>query len=130
MAGLYLDENMSLAVGARLHVRGHIVTSTAAEGRLGTPDPRLLLEAAEQGWTLVTHNRRDFRLLHDAWHTWTNAWGTKQDHAGILVLDRVVGQTPEETAALIDSLVRDPQTRLSRALYDWKPARNWVRFPG
>ena len=129
-AAFYLDENMALAVETELRFLGHVVTSTYAEGRSAAPDPWLLLEAAERNWTFVTHNRKDFRLLHDAWLRWGRAWGVRQPHAGILVLDRVRGQSGVETAQLIDSVVRDPATDLVSALYDWKVGTGWVRFPG
>jgi Domain of unknown function (DUF5615) len=129
MVAFYLDENIALAVETELRSRGHVVTSTYAEGRSAAPDPLLLLEAAERNWTFVTHNRKDYRLLHDAWLRWEHAWGVRQPHAGILVLDRVQGQSGFETARLIDAVTRDPTTNLIRALYDWSVRSGWVRFP-
>jgi hypothetical protein len=129
MAAFYLDENIALAVETELRSRGHFVTSTYAEGRSGAPDPLLLLQAAEQGWTFISHNRRDFRLLHDAWLRWAHAWGIRHPHAGILIVDRVRGQTAAETALLIDAFVRDIGTDLSNTLFDWKARRGWSTFP-
>jgi hypothetical protein len=129
MASFYFDENMSLLLEMLLRVRGHLVSSTYGEGRLGSPDPHQLLFAADRGWILVTHNRRDLRLLHDAWHLWSHAWGTSRRHAGILVLDQVPGQPVEELAALIHALVHDPDVLLPNSLYDWRQATGWRRFP-
>src|SRR5579884_2573455 len=108
MAAFYLDESVALAVESELRVRGHFVTSTYAEGRGGAPDPLVRLEAADRNWTLVTPNRHDFRLLHDAWLCCAQGWGSRRRHAGILVLDQVRGQTAIGTARLIDAVVRDP----------------------
>ena len=119
MAALYLDENMALVVESELRARGHFVTSTYTEGRTGAPDSLLLLEAAERDWTLVTHNRHDFRMLHETWLRWGHAWGVRRPQAGILVLDRVRGQHAVETARLIDVVANDPTTDLKNGLYDW-----------
>ncbi|HEX5504631.1 MAG TPA: DUF5615 family PIN-like protein, partial [Thermomicrobiales bacterium] len=61
MAAFYADENIALGLAPALRRYGHSVTSTAEEHRLGAPDPHQLFYAAERGWTLITHNRRDFR---------------------------------------------------------------------
>lgn len=129
IAAFYTDENVALALEALLRALGHAATSTLAEGRLGAPDPHRLLYAAERGWTIVTHNRRDYRLLHDAWRLWGHAWRAARPHAGILVIEQVPGQPAAEIARLIDGLVNDPATTLSNALYDWKPDAGWRRFP-
>ena len=130
MAALYTDENMALALEGLLRDYGHVVTSTFGEGRSGAPDPHQLLFAAERGWTLITHNRRDYRLLHDAWHLWSYAWSVSRRHAGILVLEQVIAQPVAELAALIHALGEDPATSLVNALYDWKPTTGWRRSPG
>jgi hypothetical protein len=129
MASIYFDENMSLLLEMLLRVRGYAVFSTVSERRLGSPDPHQLLFAAEHGWILVTHNRRDYRLLHDAWHLWSHAWNTNRRHSGILVLDQVPGQPVEEMAELIHELVHDASASLSNGLYDWRLATGWRRFP-
>jgi hypothetical protein len=129
MANLYLDENMSLLLEVLLRLRGHAVFSTFSEGRTGAPDPHQLLFAAERGWVLITHNRRDYRLLHDAWHLWSHAWDTVQRHGGVLVLDQTPGQPVEEMAELIHALVHDATASLSNRLYDWRQVTGWKRFP-
>lgn len=78
----------------------------------------------------MTHNRHDFRMLHEAWLRWGHAWGVRRPHAGILVLDRVRGQLAIETARLIDVVAIDPTTDLANGLYDWSTRSGWVRFPG
>jgi Domain of unknown function (DUF5615) len=129
MAASYVDESMALRLEGLLRSRGHLVSSTYGEGRLGAPDPHQLLFAAQRGWVLVTHNRRDYRLLHHAWHHWSYAWGTTQRHARVLAHDQVPGQPVEELAALIHGLVVDPDVSLPNALFDWRRATGWRRFP-
>lgn len=129
MPTLYLDENVSTLVAGELESRGHVVTTTRGERRLGAPDPHQFLHAAERNWTIVTHDGRHFRLLHDAWLLWSYRWGTRQAHAGILVLQDFKGQTPADVADAITTLLANPATLLQTALYDWRHSTGWVRFP-
>jgi len=129
MAALFTDENMALALELALRDLGHLMFSTYDEGRAGAPDPHQLLYAAERGWVLITHNRRDFRLLHDAWLLWSRSWGVRPTHAGILVLEQVPGMPIEDLGRLVHDLVTDPKRSLATALYNWRPATGWVRFP-
>lgn len=129
MAAFYLDENVSLGLERLLHQRGHACTTTHGERRLGSPDSHQLLYAATRGWVLVTHNRGDFRLLHDAWHLWSDAWHVSPQHAGILVLEPVPNQTAADVADLIQDIVARRDVSLINALYDWGPNTGWVRFP-
>ena len=86
MAAFFLDHNVSSHLQQALQNAGH--TAVAVRNRF---DPRatdefVLLHAAEHKWILVTHNRKDFELLHLAWTRWTKAWRTSEQHAGILLL--------------------------------------------
>lgn len=126
----YLDENVSHALVNELEQRGHLVATTTAERRIGAPDPHQLLYAAVRGWTIVTHNRHDFRLLHDAWLLWSRRWGVRPHHSGILIVDQYERQTDDEVANVITSLLEDPDTSLETALYDWQRTTGWVRFRG
>lgn len=101
MAALFLDEDVSIDLSVTLAQHGHFVTTTRGERRLGVSDPHQLTFAADRNWTIVTHNGRDFRLLHEAW-----------------LVDAIT------------SLLADPDTSLETALYDWKRATGWTRFPG
>ena len=88
---------------------GHEATTTDELGFDQASDGRQLLTAAERGWVLVTHNRRDFTVLHDAWRFWTAKWAVRLDHAGLVVVPRSVhGETwpPVRVAHQLDELVR------------------------
>lgn len=88
MADLYLDNDVSLRLAPLLRIAGHEVVTTRGLGVVTATDDAQLLTAAQDGWILVTPNRRDFRLLHDAWRTWAPAFGLAlPSHPGILVLD-------------------------------------------
>lgn len=67
MAGLfielYLDEDVSVLVADLLRGRGFAVTTTRDEHRLGSSDESQLAYAADNGMTLLSHNRVDFETL-------------------------------------------------------------------
>ena len=75
MADFYLDNDVSLRLAPLLRSVGHRVTTTRELGLSAASDDAQLLTAARNGWILITHNRRDFMMLHDAWRTWPRvAW--------------------------------------------------------
>jgi hypothetical protein len=128
MAAFYMDENVTLGLAPALRQYGHGVTSTAEERRLGAPDPHQLHHAAGRGWIMITHNRRDFELLHIAWLLWTNEWNVPLQHAGILIVEQVRGQLLSELARLIHDFVDNRDATFTNTLHDWKPKTGWVRF--
>ena len=128
MTALYLDENVAVELAATLRRYGHSVSSAADERRLGASDAHQLLYAAQRNWVIVTHNRYDFHLLHTAWLLWSDAWRTPQQHAGILIIDQSRRFDSMAYARLIADFVATPEAQLDGALYDWKPARGWLRY--
>jgi hypothetical protein len=88
VAAFYLDNDVSLELALLLRARGHDVTSTRDLGAFRAGDVDQLLTAVRNGWVLLTHNRRDFTLLHDAWRVWPRAFNLSLPaHRGILALD-------------------------------------------
>jgi hypothetical protein len=89
MADLHLDNNVSLLLAQILRDAGHSVAAARDLGLAAATDDTQLLVAAQSGRILVTHNRKDFMLLHDAWRTWPRAFGLALPaHPGILALDQ------------------------------------------
>jgi hypothetical protein len=127
MAALYLDEDAPEDLASLLAVRGHFTVTTRAEGRKGAPDERQLWYAAEHRWTLITMNRRDYRLLHGAWLLWTHEWSIQSQHAGILILDHLFPVDVPRAVDAIHDLVHDVETRLQNSLYDWSRNAGWRR---
>ena len=114
MAGLYLDNDVSLAVAPPLRAAGHRVTATRDLGVFRAGDDAQLLTAARNGWVLVTYNRRDVAMLHDAWQTWAIAFGSAlPPHPGILVLDHA---PPAVQAGAVASLLAAPGGPLANEL--------------
>lgn len=114
---VYLDEDVKHEV-VDLLVAPHLFVRTARnERRLRASDPSQLIYAAEQGWIVVTCNRNDYHLLHDAWLLWSHRWGVAPKHAGILALDQGY-PAPVLAAAITAFLATDPD--LINAMYDWR----------
>jgi hypothetical protein len=129
VAGFYLDEDLPLRLARLLIDRGHFAVTTDDERRKGAPDARQLMYAAEQGWTLLTHNGDHYRLLHDAWLTWTHVWHIERRHAGIVVLPHSVAAELTRVAEAIHQLVRDRNVSFEGVLYERTAAGVWRRWP-
>ena len=112
MLKLLLDEHISLAVAEALRCRNRqVVVLSMAEWEdgefLGEEDSACLNQAATQGLTLVTYDRRTIPLL-------LKTWGEEQrKHGGVIFVD---DRTISDAGGLIRSL-----TDLSRktAKWDW-----------
>lgn len=128
MSALYLDENVAVELASLLRQRGHSVATTAEEHRLGAPDPHQLLHAATRGWTFVTHNRHDFRLLHTAWHLWANDWQVARRHAGILCIEQMRWRSLTDLAQIVHDFVGVGSADLTNTLFDWRPSTGWIRY--
>lgn len=125
MAALHLDHNVARHVGVHLRAMGHDVTSAQREGLSRAGDDEHLLVAAEQDRVIITHNRKDFFLLHDAWRRWSAAWQVRPRHAGILVIPT---WPPEEAARELNTFLQRGLP-LSNKLYSWQPSQGWVLRP-
>jgi predicted nuclease of predicted toxin-antitoxin system len=116
VASLYLDNDVSLRLLPFLQQAGHDVVATRdlVYGR-ATDDSQLLV-AFQNRRILVTYNRADFILLHDAWQSWPPALGlTFPPHLGVLILDHA---SPEsQSGALVTILASNPAMAFSNNLY-------------
>jgi len=121
----YLDRKLAVRVADALHRRGHQAVRTPLAP--ASPDYAHLLFAALRGWILVTHNGRDFKLLHGAWQTWPVALnvGGWPRHAGIVVPPQHLRWTEERTADELDALVASGR-RLADTLYEWRASAGWT----
>lgn len=89
MASLCFDNDVSLQLAILLRNDGHQVASAEDLGFASATDDEQLVVAFQNHWVLVTYNRGDFTLLHDAWSRWPHAIGfVMATHPGILVLDQ------------------------------------------
>ncbi len=128
MADFYADQNISLDLIALLRGRGHTAITARDLGLERARDDEHLLVAAERGRMLLTYNRDDFELLHDAWRRWSRAWQVTAAHAGILIAPHPPHRSVAEAAREIDSLLASGYP-LANELYRWRPVGGWVRRP-
>ena len=91
MADIYLDEDVDIALAAELQGRGHAAITTIELGNNAAVGGAQLLLAAKRNCILVTHNKRDFVVLHDGWRLWTADWQVGVRHPGILVIPQRSG---------------------------------------
>jgi hypothetical protein len=119
VAAFHIDNDVPVAVAHELLARGHSAFTARDLGLMSAPDPVHLQHAARNNRILVTHNKRDFRLLHQAWTTW---FATRA-HSGILVIKQQALLAPDMADA-IDTFVRTGQPLTNRA-YEWKPGGYW-----
>ena len=79
---LYLDEDVPLSFGEALRTRGVDALSTQKAGNKGCTDLEQLLFAVKHGRVIITHNKKDFMLLHKHYLE------VKKQHHGIILTDQ------------------------------------------
>lgn len=80
---IYLNENIEYPVKGHLEGAGFSVVHTLDAGNGGKSDDFQLEFSTEKNWVMVTHNRRDFRVIHQKWSA------SKKTHGGIIVIGSV-----------------------------------------
>ncbi len=93
---LYLDEDVSVVLGAILCARGFKLLTARDASQLGRTDLEQLTVASAASRVLFTHNRVDFEQLHNQWVE------IGKNHAGIIVARR---RLPAELATRIGRLL-------------------------
>lgn len=127
MAEYLLDHDVSRRFATLLIAHGQVAKSARDERLERSDDGAILLFAAQRSQVLLTHNGRDFWLLHRSWHRWAGAWQVTPfpRHAGIIVLPQRTHLPPELlTPHVVELLGRQPD--LTNRLYEWTVARGWV----
>jgi hypothetical protein len=130
LTALYFDHNVSLRLAAVLRGWRHDVATARDIGTSRWSDGRHLLMASDLGRVLITHNERDFVLLHDAWVAWGAAWGATARHHGIVVLPQREQWSPLRAANEIEGLTGGRTSvaavpTFSAQLFVWRPSRGW-----
>jgi hypothetical protein len=127
VADFFTDSDVSIALAPALRARGHGATTALAEGLRTASDAQQLLAAVQRGWILVTHNYRDFLLLHQAWNLWRQAGVVAYRlprHPGMLVIPQQ-RWTDSEAAQEIDAFLRT-NPAMEDMLYQWTVGRGWT----
>ena len=126
MASLYIDEDLKEDVAEALADLGHAALLTRVAGNKGATDAEQLAFAVREQRILVTCNRRDFLLLHEAWHVCARERqvAARPLHHCILLMPNERAATPTILASAIDSLLateRDVRGRFFR----WTAKAGW-----
>ena len=121
MADVYFDEDVWLALAADFRAHNHDVATYRDYGLTRASDALHHLTATQQQRVLITFNREDYELLHDAWHYWTAAWNTSNQHSGIIVADQTV---PRPVHAVSIHSLLSSDLPLANRLYEWRGGRN------
>ncbi len=125
---------MPVALARELNALGYVSTTTKRAGRSGASDDNQLLYAAQRGILFVTHNGRDFALLHDAWQRWFPAWGVlpaTASHQGIVILEQLpVGQLAGALNQLLSAtpLLTNQLYRYKQGHWELLLLRGWVAY--
>ena len=135
---IVLDEDVSHRLAGFLRSQGWDIDSAKELGRIRLTDVQVLLRAAEDGRTLVTHNVKDFRTLHEAWVRWRGRWAAEvvqltgspvrlSQHAGILIAPHL----PDRDLALILEEFTEADEPMVDRLFSWLPVSGWqeLRLP-
>ncbi len=129
MAPFYLDENMAESFAGLLHVQGHEVLTTNQAGNKGQSDVRQLLFATRTGRTLITHDARDYPMLHEVWYALGREWDVSVAifHPGILILPVPRRLSVPEAAGVVEDVV--DRVAVANWLLMWKIPTGWVDVP-
>jgi hypothetical protein len=129
MADLYLDENVSARLISPLMARGHDVLHGRAVHPAKTDDHVHFASATRLNRILITHDIKDFRLLHRAWRDWFAEWGVPPhpEHAAILQAPQPPQVSVAVLVELLDDFVRQAGTdsALLNRLFSWSAPRGW-----
>lgn len=127
MASFYFDNDVADDLAELLRVRNHDVLTTREHGQSRATDDQQLLTATELGRILVSHNARDFILVHHAWRLWPRAFGVAwSQHPGIVVLPQPPTLSVDRAAIELDKFVRSGR-RIGNALYHYRVTGGWRR---
>ena len=110
MPTAFLDNDVATEIAENLSVAGYPTISSRALRRQRANDAQQFTYAAVNGRVLITHNGRDFKLLHQGWRLWKETWGLVASHHGIIEL-------PQATVAELAANLLGP-TQLAQLVID------------
>ncbi len=111
----YLDEDVDISLSQALKNRGVDIVTTQKAGNTGSSDQEQLLYAKEQQRVVISHNIRDFVLLHK------NFLSNNRKHGGIIVSDQLpIGTLLRRTMRLWFTLDANDMENRIEFLSNWK----------
>lgn len=121
MTDFYLDHNAKQQIAYELQARGHTAVTAISQNRDRASDPENVLTAVRQARIVITYDREDFRMLHDAW----TRWQTTPAHFGILIIPQI--WSSERAAEQIGAFLHD-HPALRNEMWEWRVSTGWTRF--
>lgn len=91
-------------------------------------DDEQLLFAAQQRRVLITHNIKDFQMLHDAWKRWSSAWEVDQPHSGLLIIPQPPTWEADRAAQELHAFFQTFPV-LANESYQYYAVTGWERRP-
>jgi Domain of unknown function (DUF5615) len=126
LAAFYLDHDTPLEMARLLRLDGHDVIAARDADLERAGDQLHLLLATKMNRVLVTHNGKDFLLLHEAWLLWTQSWQVGVEHVAVLVIPQPPIWSPARAAREVADLVQSGVAQTNQ-LYAWQPSLGWTR---
>jgi hypothetical protein len=122
----YLDEDVSYSLVEGMVQVGYDMDSVKDAGNFGLTDARQLDWAVDRGRTIITHNLKDFRLLHEALSLWARRWGTPDvlRHYGIIVVPHL---PVPELVRIVDEFAR-PLDTIDNRMFVYDRQRGWSEY--
>ncbi len=111
----YLDEDINVTLEQALINRGVDAISTLKAGQIGNRDEEQLIFAKDENRIIVTHNTRDFVILHKIF------LNDDRVHSGIIVSDQLsIGALLKSVMKLWFSLDNEEMQNRLEFLSNWK----------
>lgn len=124
MPAAYIDHDVAFGVAILCRQHGLPAVSVRERHQSQLPDWEHLLTASRRGAFLISHNRKDYRLLHGAWLRWSREWGAPTQHAGILIPQQGL---PRQTFDAVLALLAEG-TPLTNRMFEWRRGSGWHEF--
>lgn len=122
----YVDECVAPATVTALRRKGFDAVWAGHVSHLGWDDPDHLVYAFENGYTVITDNRNDYRLLHRLWTLLLQKNYISMSHLGILTATRQL--RPLSWITFVQQLISAKET-LTSAFFVWDDAtQGWQKF--
>ncbi len=121
----YVDECVPPSTATELRRMGFDAVWAGHVSHRGWDDPGHLVYAFENGYTVITDNRNDYRLLHRLWTLLLQKNYIGMSHLGILTATRQL--RPPSWIIFVQQLISAKET-LTSAFFVWDDAnQSWQK---
>jgi len=122
----YVDECVPPGTATALRKSGFDAVWAGHVSHRGWDDPNHLVCAFENGYTVITENRNDYRLLHGLWTLLLQKNYVAKSHLGILTATEQL--RPPSWVTFVQRLISARET-LASAFLIWDDAtQHWQKF--